>query len=467
MFESIKENIIQQCRRYNAECEIKEYYLSQWPADWPFCGYGGIYVILNESEEVIYIGETTDFGRRLSQHFSGDSNNKVKCNHDWLNPYCILVVKLQDNSLRLTIEERLISFYDPMYNKKKVFKAKYQVKTTEQIIPNSSSNYEEFRRKISRYIEIQRLVNMLRKGLKFKSFVKIIIEGCKFGIPEEEFVFDTSAFFEALHDEECNQGEESRKKTTGVLADEECNHSLMEKRQFDILLVDKNRNAIALCYHPRISADYPAPVDLKRFNLNHCVQLLFMLYDADEKIVMPHDGYRRYYFPERYFRYMLNVAETAVNEWKTIHPKSEIYERLDKERIGFNEDNQKCLDEYLRRLEKANITKYDEEKDIYVVIHNGIQDQDIAYWYKKVFKELLDVTNKDGVPWRCVYRLLYKPDGAWFQEYNSDNLRKVTSKSRLTFKKEMEIENRFKRWANGIDLFPSKADVLEKLNKNK
>ena len=188
MFESIKENIIQQCRRYNAECEIKEYYLSQWPADWPFCGYGGIYVILNESEEVIYIGETTDFGRRLSQHFSGDSNNKVKCNHDWLNPYCILAVKLQDNSLRLTIEERLISFYDPMYNKKKVFKAKYQVKTTEQIIPNSSSNNEESRRKISRYRELRKMVDVLRKDVMYKSFIRELIDDCKIGKPE--IVFD-------------------------------------------------------------------------------------------------------------------------------------------------------------------------------------------------------------------------------------------------------------------------------------
>jgi hypothetical protein len=77
-----------------------------------------------------------------------------------------------------------------MYNKKKVFKAKYKVKTTEQIIPNSSSNNEESRRKISRYIEIQRLVNMLRKGLKFKSFVKIIIEHMKNGKYEDFFPLD-------------------------------------------------------------------------------------------------------------------------------------------------------------------------------------------------------------------------------------------------------------------------------------
>lgn len=318
----------------------------------------------------------------------------------------------------------------------------------EERIPNTKDVSEEFERKIRWYKEIRRLADMLRKGMKFKSFVKIIIEGCKFGIPEDEFVFDTSTFEE-------------------VLDDEEYNHSYMDKRQFDILLVDKNRDAVAICFHPSIDKDYPAPVDLKRFNLNHCVQLLFMPYDANEKIVMPHDGYRRYYFPERYFSYILNVAETAVSEWETIHPKSEIYERLSKEKIGFNEDNQNCLDEYLRLLEKAGITKYDKEKNIYVVVHYGIQDQDIAYWYKKVFKELLDVTRNNGVPWNSVYRLLYKPDGAWFQEYKCDNLRKPMSKNRLTIEKEREIENRFDLWAKDIDLFPRKAEVLEKLNKNK
>lgn len=128
MYESIKENIIQQCQRYNTECEIQVYFFNvvgeklHWTEDkWPFCGHAGVYLVINSHNDVIYIGEAKEIGNRLSDHFVGDADNCVVSKDNWLNPACVIVVKMPDDrkAFRKTLEEELYYIYYPtgkLYN---------------------------------------------------------------------------------------------------------------------------------------------------------------------------------------------------------------------------------------------------------------------------------------------------------------------------------------------------------------
>ena len=120
----IKENIKLLCQKYNSTgCEITEYHLNDWPNPWPYCGCAGVYIVVNDRNVVIYVGEAAELGRRLSDHFVGDADNRVICKDGWENPSCIIVVKMPDDrkAFRKTLEEELINIYWPtgkLYNVK-------------------------------------------------------------------------------------------------------------------------------------------------------------------------------------------------------------------------------------------------------------------------------------------------------------------------------------------------------------
>ena len=192
--------------------------------------------------------------------------------------------------------------------------------------PNSCLN-EEVERKNQRYHELEKLVIKL-------------IEDCKIDKPDDKFIFDKFAFkaFDEI----------------------EFNWALKERRQFDILLVDKNRDAIAICYHPAISAEDPVPVDLKRFNLHHCIQLLFM--PDDTYRTRPDDSDGRYYYQFCDFRSMLfNQIKDEMRKIRDAEKRTEdpYSEKLKK---AFNYE--KCKELYWGLINKGISARYAELKTL-------------------------------------------------------------------------------------------------------
>lgn len=228
-------------------------------------------------------------------------------------------------------------------------------------IPNNIGFNEEFERKISRYRELRKMVDVLRKDVMYKSFICELIDDCKTGKPDVEIVFDSSTYEE-------------------VLDDEECNHSYMDKRQFDILLVDKNRDAIAICYHPAISPEYPASVDLKRFGLHHCIQLLFMPDDTYK--TRPNDGNGRYYYQYRDF--LLLLKKTKWLSAKMEGPKTTLEEPktvVEEPKAMVEEPKVDPIDRILKKLD-------DVDKEIFKRFYDWMKKQQLYFEYSEETKRL-------------------------------------------------------------------------------
>ncbi|MFV0143451.1 MULTISPECIES: GIY-YIG nuclease family protein [Empedobacter] len=101
---------------YPKEGEETEF---SWPNQWQFCGDSGIYLFIDENDEVIYIGETTHFGNRFGSYFSSKIENLLK--HNWnSNPHFVIPIKVPTESSfeRLGLEEYLIKKTNPIDNKR-------------------------------------------------------------------------------------------------------------------------------------------------------------------------------------------------------------------------------------------------------------------------------------------------------------------------------------------------------------
>ena len=247
-------------------------------------------------------------------------------------------------------------------------------------VPNSCLNEEE-ERKNQRYHELEKMVIKL-------------IEDCKIDKPGDEFIFDASAF-----------------KFENIIQEIEHNWSFNEDRQFDILLVDKNRDAIAISYHPAISADYPAPVDLKRFNLHHCIQLLFM--PDDTYRTRPDDGNGRYYYQFSDYRSMLfNQIKDEMRilrdaEKRTKDPYSEKlkeafnYEKCKKLYFELINKGFEAISAELKTLEMFEFCKQtmnlgrNELTKLREIVCQESESLDDAFTYEKC-KELHNRLYKDG-----------------------------------------------------------------------
>ena len=83
-----------------------------------FTGYY-VYIILDKQDNVAYVGETTNYYKRLCRHLSGgvDSTKELFANNDW---YCIKYLDVSDiveNDLELkSMENELIELYEPRCN---------------------------------------------------------------------------------------------------------------------------------------------------------------------------------------------------------------------------------------------------------------------------------------------------------------------------------------------------------------
>lgn len=77
----------------------------------------GVYYLENHHGEVIYIGKTGNFRRRLREHLRGRGNSAAFCNH--INT--VRLYEIKDEYQREMYETFLINKYKPYYNIGKVF----------------------------------------------------------------------------------------------------------------------------------------------------------------------------------------------------------------------------------------------------------------------------------------------------------------------------------------------------------
>lgn len=110
--------------RYNTQFEISPIY-SLYPEEgeygftesWPFHNNGGVYLILDESKNVIYVGKADRFGRRLSDHFRVDPKGGCRIHaQGWKNePRYVINIKVTEERLyeNLSLEGYLINILDP------------------------------------------------------------------------------------------------------------------------------------------------------------------------------------------------------------------------------------------------------------------------------------------------------------------------------------------------------------------
>ena len=90
----------------------------KWPQKWEFCGEGGVYLILDKFDNVIYIGQTIHFGKRLGSYFR-NNNKTCELKNSWkISPYSIVQIKIPSETIfeRLSLEEFLIKNISPNEN---------------------------------------------------------------------------------------------------------------------------------------------------------------------------------------------------------------------------------------------------------------------------------------------------------------------------------------------------------------
>ncbi len=110
--------------RYNTQFEISSIY-SLFPEEgeygftesWPFLNNGGVYLILDESKNVIYVGKADKFGSRLYDHFREDCEGGCIIREPgWKNqPRYVINIKVADDRIyeNLSLEGYLIKVLDP------------------------------------------------------------------------------------------------------------------------------------------------------------------------------------------------------------------------------------------------------------------------------------------------------------------------------------------------------------------
>lgn len=92
-----------------------------WFHEWPNNGKYVIYLIMDENQDVIYVGESTNIGNRLGNYFQKSEDKSCKIIHNWdkIPRYvCTIAVPSETWFERLALEEFLIYNVQPIDNKK-------------------------------------------------------------------------------------------------------------------------------------------------------------------------------------------------------------------------------------------------------------------------------------------------------------------------------------------------------------
>ena len=93
-------------------CEFKD-------QSWPCNGHAGVYMILSEKKEVLYVGQTLSFGSRFYQYFKDKNGTCVVRSPYWSEiPNAIVAIPAPDDKKyeRLSLEEFLIERLKPTDN---------------------------------------------------------------------------------------------------------------------------------------------------------------------------------------------------------------------------------------------------------------------------------------------------------------------------------------------------------------
>ncbi len=88
-----------------------------WPETWPHTG-SGVYIICDDTDEIIYVGQSKELGLRLSSYFSFGENKSVRIKHNGWHPTSLVTISVPKSSPfeRLSLEEFLINKLNPLYN---------------------------------------------------------------------------------------------------------------------------------------------------------------------------------------------------------------------------------------------------------------------------------------------------------------------------------------------------------------
>ena len=90
--------------------------------EWPGNKHAGVYFVIAQDGELLYVGESQQIGRRLYEHFPPIcSSSSQECNikETWhKQPYYLYVALAHDNAIweRLSLEEFLIQKLNPIDN---------------------------------------------------------------------------------------------------------------------------------------------------------------------------------------------------------------------------------------------------------------------------------------------------------------------------------------------------------------
>lgn len=96
--------------------------MGSWEDDnhWPNATQPGIYAILTEDLEVLYVGKSRKLGKRLSDHFEHGKDRSTSVspdNYEWTKPPCYVVtVAVQEPYEAASLEECLIQKLGPPDN---------------------------------------------------------------------------------------------------------------------------------------------------------------------------------------------------------------------------------------------------------------------------------------------------------------------------------------------------------------
>lgn len=90
--------------------------------EWPGNNHAGVYFVLSEDYQLLYVGQSKDLGLRCYQHFppkKGQNNIVCTISEIWSKqPYFLYVATAPDNAIweRLSLEEFLIQILKPTDN---------------------------------------------------------------------------------------------------------------------------------------------------------------------------------------------------------------------------------------------------------------------------------------------------------------------------------------------------------------
>ena len=124
--EKLKEKINWYCERFKLDLQPSDIYALYpqnneygWPAEYPNSTSAGIYAMLDNNKNVIYIGKSSNIGYRMSNYFAYDDDKKCRLKDYRVEGVAYLITfATMDNEKYAcsSLEEFLISELSPQCN---------------------------------------------------------------------------------------------------------------------------------------------------------------------------------------------------------------------------------------------------------------------------------------------------------------------------------------------------------------